>query len=162
MEPSSAAMVLADPDDIPEFNVAPWMIGLTQEDSIKGKSKLVHTMDVVQGFLKQPYNSKTEPLQMVFASGSTVGSPIEDWSMRVCIGMSKASAARMILEAVSALDLPREELQAIAPVEGAPPDAVHVRPRFNRGGAVQACDGHQEHGHGTPTSGPPHVGVPVD
>jgi len=114
--PPQAVQVLADPDDIPEFNVAPWMIGLTQEDSIKGKSKLVHTMDVVQGFLKQPYNSKTEPLQMVFAFGSTVGSPIEDWSMRVCIGMSKASAARMILEAVSALDLPREELQAIAPV----------------------------------------------
>ena len=99
---------------------------------------------------------------MVFALGSTVGSPIEDSSMRVCIGMSKASAARMILEAVSALDLPRQELQAIAPVLKALLRMRCTHDPAPTEGAVQACDGHQEHGHGTPHVRTPHVGDSVE
>ena len=51
--PEAIAHVVADdPDDIPEFLVAPWQLGFTEAHSVKGKSKLVNTLDSVDGFLK--------------------------------------------------------------------------------------------------------------
>ena len=46
--------IAADPDDIPEFWATPWHFGLTADHSIKGPSKLVHIMDIIDGFLKRP------------------------------------------------------------------------------------------------------------
>ena len=107
-------VVAEDPDDIPEFMAAPWQFGFTEDHSVKGKSKLVDIMDTVDNFLKKPYNSKTEPLQVLFAPGSQVGAPVPDWSMVLSIGMGKSSAARMILEAVSVMNLDHEALKTIA------------------------------------------------
>lgn len=105
----------ADPDDIPEFYAAPWQLGFTEAHSVKGKSKLIHILDIVDGFLKKPYNSKTEPLQVIFGPGSQVGSEVPDWSMVLSVGMGKASACRMILEAVAELNLEPAHLALIAP-----------------------------------------------
>ena len=52
----------SDPDDEPEFYVAPWQLGLSAAHGVKGESKLVHVVDIVDGFLKKPYTSKQEPL----------------------------------------------------------------------------------------------------
>ena len=108
-------VVSEDPDDMPEFWAAPWQLGLTEAHSVKGKSKLVNILDVVSEFLKKPYNSKNEPLQTLFGPRSPVGATVEDWSMVLSIGMGKASACRMILEAVSAMNLDPEDLRAMAP-----------------------------------------------
>ena len=108
-------VVDADPDDMPEFWAAPWQLGFTEAHSVKGKSKLVNILDVVSEFLKKPYNSKNEPLQTLFDPRSQVGGTVEDWSMVLSIGMGKASACRMILEAVSAMNLNPEDLRSIAP-----------------------------------------------
>ena len=43
--------IAANPDDIPEFWATPWHFGLTADHSIKGPSKLVHIMDIIDGFL---------------------------------------------------------------------------------------------------------------
>ena len=72
-------------------------------------------MDTVDNFLKKPYNSKNEPLQVLFSLRSRVGARVPDWSMVLVIGMGKSSAARMILEAVSELNLDHTALLAIAP-----------------------------------------------
>ena len=104
-----------NPDDIPEFMAAPWQFGFTEDHSVKGKSKLVDIMDTVDNFLKKPYNSKNDPLQVLFGPGSQVGAPVQDWSMVLSIGMGKSSAARMILEAVSMMNLDHEALKTIAP-----------------------------------------------
>ena len=108
-------VVAEDPDDIPDFMVAPWQLGFTEDHSVKGKSKLVDIMDTVDNFLKKPYNSKNDPLQVLFAPRSTVGSLVVDWSMVLSIGMGKASSARMILEAVSVMNLDRDALTHIFP-----------------------------------------------
>ena len=114
--PEAIAHVVADdPDDIPEFLVAPWQLGFTEAHSVKGKSKLVNTLDSVDGFLKKPYNSKNSPLQVLFGSRSQVGAPVPDWSMVLSIGMGKSSAARMILEAVSEMNLDIADIRSIAP-----------------------------------------------
>ena len=107
-------VVPPDPEDFPEFRVAPWQLGFTEKHSVKGKSKLVYIMDTVDNFLKKPYDSKTEPLQVLFGPRSQVGATVEDWSMILHIGMGKASAARMILEAVSEMNLDMETLRSIA------------------------------------------------
>ena len=104
-----------NPDDIPEFWAAPWQFGLTADHSIKGASKLVHIVDIVDGFLKRPYNSKTEPLQVVFGPRSKVHDAVEDWSMVLVVGMGKASACRMILESVCTLNLSLAELMLLGP-----------------------------------------------
>ena len=104
-----------DPEDIPDFTVAPWQIGCSAGHSIKGKSKLVNTLDIVDQFLQKAYNSKNEPLQVLFAPGARVGEGVDDWSLVLSIGMGKASAARMILEAVCQMNLEGEALQEIAP-----------------------------------------------
>lgn len=108
-------VIFDNPEDIPEFMVAPWQLGLTEAHSIKGKSKLINILDTVDGFLKRPYNSKNEPLQVLFGPGSQVGAPVPDWSLVHSIGMGKSSAARMILEAVSSMNLSLEDIQCIAP-----------------------------------------------
>ena len=108
-------VVAEDPDDIPEFWAAPWQLGFTEAHSVKGKSKLVNILDVVNEFLKRPYNSKNEPLQVLFNPRSQVGGPVEDWSMVLSVGMGKASACRMILEAVSVMNLEATDLRKIAP-----------------------------------------------
>ena len=104
-----------DPDDVPEFWVTPWLLGLTSDHSVKGQSKLVHIMDIVDGFLRRPYNSKTEPLQVIFGPRSKVQEPVEDWSMVLVVGMGKASACRMILEGIASLNLAADELAVLAP-----------------------------------------------
>ena len=113
--PPSAVDVVKDanPDDIPDFCVSPWQLGFTTQHSVKGKSKLVYIMDTVDGFLKKPYDSKTEPLQVLFGPRSTVGTAVEDWSMVLSIGMGKASACRMILEAVCELNMDTESIKEI-------------------------------------------------
>jgi len=114
--PTAITNVVAEnPDDLPEFFVAPWQLGFTEEHSVKGKAKLVNILDTVDGFLKKPYNSKNEPLQVLFAPRSQVGATVPDWSMVLSIGMGKSSAARMILEAVSQMNLDQEDLKTIAP-----------------------------------------------
>ena len=67
-----------DPDDTPEFWAGPWQLGITEARSVKGKSKLVNILDSVGNFLKKPYNSKNEPLQVIFGPRSPVGGPVED------------------------------------------------------------------------------------
>ena len=64
---------------------------------------------------EKPYNSKNSPLQVLFGSRSQVGAPVPDWSMVLSIGMGKSSAARMILEAVSEMNLDIADIRSIAP-----------------------------------------------
>ena len=108
-------VVDSDPHDVPEFLVAPWQLGFTSAHSVKGGSKLVHIMDIIDGFLAKPYNSKNEPLQVLLGPRSKVGDPIEDWSMVLSVGMGKSSAARMILEAACETNLTVEEIHAVGP-----------------------------------------------
>ena len=108
-------VVAENPDDIPEFWAAPWQLGFTDAHSVKGKSKLVNVLDTVGNFLKKPYNSKNEPLQMIFCPGSTVGGPVADFSMIHSIGMGKSSAARMILLAVSEMALSPADIKVLGP-----------------------------------------------
>ena len=93
-------VVAEDPDDMPEFMAAPWQFAFAEDHNVKCKFKLVDIMDTVDSFLKKPYNSKNEPLQVLFSPGSQVGARVPDWSMVLVIGMGRSSAARMILEAV--------------------------------------------------------------
>lgn len=103
------------PDDPPEFLVAPWQLGVTAAHSIKGKSKSIHILDTVHNFLARSYNSKKEPLELLFAPGANEGEVIGPWSMVHSIGMGKSSACRMILEAAFNLNLNDDEIRAIAP-----------------------------------------------
>ena len=114
-KPAITHVVGADPDDVPSFLVAPWQLGLTEAHSVKGKSKLVNIMDTVDGFLKKPYASVNDPLQVLFAPGSQVGAVVLDWSMVMSIGMGKGSASRMILEAVSVMNLSLQDIETLAP-----------------------------------------------
>ena len=107
-------VVPEDPDDMPEFWAAPWQLGLTEAHTVKGKSKLVNILDTVGEFLKKPYNSKNEPLQVLFGPGSRVDGPVLDWSMVLSIGMGKSSACRMILEAVAVMNLDPMDIRSIA------------------------------------------------
>jgi len=78
-------------------------------------SKLVHILDIIDGFLARPYASKVDPLQVIFGPGSKVGDAVPDWSMVMSVGMGKASACRMILEAVSEMNPSVHELLLLAP-----------------------------------------------
>ena len=49
-----SCVVESDPRDVHEFYVAPRHLGFTAAHSVKGSSKLVHIMDVVDGFLRKP------------------------------------------------------------------------------------------------------------
>ena len=108
-------VVSEDPDDIPEFWAAPWQLGFTEAHSVKGKSKLVNILDTVANFLKKPYNSKNEPLQVIFGPGSQVGSRVDDFSIVHSIGMGKSSAARMILLAVHEMALSPTDINNLGP-----------------------------------------------
>ena len=90
-----------DPDDTLEFMAAPWQFGFTEDHNVKGKSKLVDIMDTVDNFLKKPYNSKNEPLQVLFGPRSRVRARVPDWSI--------------ILEGVSELNLDHAALLTIVP-----------------------------------------------
>jgi hypothetical protein len=107
-------VVDADPDDMPEFWAAPWQVGYTDGHSVKGMSKLVHILDIIDGFFSKPYASKSDPLQVIFGPGSKVADAVPDWSMVISVGMGKASACRMILEAVSEMNLSVHELLLLA------------------------------------------------
>ena len=75
----------------------------------------MHILDIVEGFLRRPYNSKVEPLQVLFAPGSKVEDRVDDWSMVLSVGVGKASACRMILDAIAELNIAVTELSANAP-----------------------------------------------
>ena len=56
-------VVEADPDDMPEFWVAPWQIGFTDGHSVKGMSKLVHILDIIEGFLSRSNPCRSSSVQ---------------------------------------------------------------------------------------------------
>ncbi len=90
-------------EDNPEFFIAPWQAGLTENHSVKGQSKQVHVLATAKRFLMNPYNSRADPVKILFPPGALVGSATQDWSFIMDVGMGKNSAIRMILEAVSCL-----------------------------------------------------------
>jgi hypothetical protein len=59
-----------------------------------------------------PYNSQQQPLDLVFRRDGVPGGPVFDWSVRVSIGMTKASCIKLILTAVFDLGLRGAELNA--------------------------------------------------
>lgn len=54
-------------NEVQRFVVAPWQLGLSSDDSIKGPSKMVYIMDTVSSFLSRPYMSEKEPLDLLFS-----------------------------------------------------------------------------------------------
>ena len=113
--PPDQQVLAPAPEDPPEITVAPWQLGLTPDHSVKGPSKFVNIMDCVHNFLIRPYNSKREPLDLLFHPTAQVNEVIGDWSMVHSIGMAKSSACRIILEACCELALTDQELLALSP-----------------------------------------------
>jgi hypothetical protein len=97
------AVVAECAEDNPEFFIAPWQAGLTENHSVKGQSKQVHVLDTAKRFLLKPYNSRADPMKILFPPGALVGGATPDWSFIMDVGMGKNSAIRMILEAICCL-----------------------------------------------------------
>jgi hypothetical protein len=101
------------PGCVCELFLAPWQIGFRPTDSMKGKSRTVHVLGVVEDFLAEPYNSSRDPLNVLSPKGGISGHAIPTFSMRLSIGTSKSLAAKMIIWAVSKLQLSDPELKLI-------------------------------------------------
>ena len=101
------------PGCVCELFLAPWHIGFRPTDSMKGKSRTVHVLGVVEDFLAEPYNSSRDPLNVLSPKGGISGHAIPAFSMRLSIGTSKSLAAKMIIWAVGKLALTSPELQLI-------------------------------------------------
>lgn len=102
-------------NEVQRFVVAPWQLGLSSDDSIKGPSKMVYIMDTVSSFLSRPYMSEKEPLDLLFSKQSRPQEAVGSWSLVHAVGMGKSSAARIILECAVQLQLSDAELQQVAP-----------------------------------------------
>lgn len=102
-------------DDTVELQIAPWQLGLDPLSSVKGESKMVNVFETIKGFLNRRYDSKAEPLQVLFDQNAVPGSQVQDWSMRHHIGMGKSSAARLILDAIFELRLSMSDLEPLFP-----------------------------------------------
>ena len=101
--------------DVVELCLAPWHTGFLRTDSIKGKSKTVYTLGVIEDFLDKPYVSANDPVRVLNPKGVVEGTPLVDFSLRIDVGMSKSLATKMIPLAVHELDLTSGELKAILP-----------------------------------------------
>ena len=102
-------------NEVQRFVVAPWQLGLSSDDSIKGPSKMVYILDTVSSFLSRPYMSEKEPLDLLFSKQSRPQEAVGPWSLVHAVGMGKSSAARIILESAVRLQLSDAELQQVAP-----------------------------------------------
>ena len=102
-------------NEVQRFVVAPWQLGLSSDDSIKGPSKMVYILDTVSSFLSRPYMSEKEPLDLLFSKQSRPQEAVGSWSLVHAVGMGKSSAARIILECAVRLQLSDAELQQVAP-----------------------------------------------
>ena len=101
--------------DVAELCLAPWHTGFLRTDSIKGKSKTVYTMGVIEDFLEKPYVSANDPIRVLNPKQVAEGTPLVDVTLRIDIGMSKSLATKMIPLAVHELKLTNTELQTILP-----------------------------------------------
>ena len=101
--------------DVVELCLAPWHTGFLRTDSIKGKSKTVYALGVIEDFLDKPYVSANDPVRVLNPKRAVEGTPLVDFSLRLDVGMSKSLATKMIPLAVHALNLTNTELQAILP-----------------------------------------------
>ena len=96
-------VVAPDATTNPRFMLAPWQVGLTEDHSIKGKSKMCYICDTAHRFLLKPYSSRKDPIHVLFSPTAVTGQEVVDWSMVIDIGMCKFSAVRMILESIVTL-----------------------------------------------------------
>ena len=67
-----------------------------------------------------------QPLQVIIGPRSQIGAMVEDWSMVLHMGVGKASACHMILEAVCEMNVGIQALQGIACILKAAPHEVHI------------------------------------
>ena len=96
-------MVAPDATTNPRFILAPWQVGLTEDHSVKGKSKMCYIFDTAHRFLLKPYSSRKDPLHVLFSPTAVTGQEVADWSMVIDVGMCKYSAVRMVLETLVTL-----------------------------------------------------------
>ena len=96
-------VVAPDATTNPRFILAPWQVGLTEDHSVKGKSKMCYIFDTAHRFLLKPYSSRKDPIHVLFSPLAVTGQEVADWSMVIDVGMCKFSAVRMILECLVTL-----------------------------------------------------------
>ena len=75
-----------------EFLMAPWSLGFTAHDSVKGKPGMNPITKCLTDSLERPYTSATDPLDVLMPRGVVVGAPIPPFSVRHSIGFAKSLA----------------------------------------------------------------------
>ena len=96
-------VVAPDATTNPRFILAPWQVGLTEDHSVKGKSKMCYIFDTAHRFILKPYSSRKDPIHVLFSPLAVTGQEVADWSMVIDVGMCKFSAVRTILECLVTL-----------------------------------------------------------
>ena len=57
-------VVAPDATTNPRFILAPWQVGLTEDHSVKGKSKMCYIFDTAHRFILKPYSSGKDPIHV--------------------------------------------------------------------------------------------------
>ena len=104
-----------DSGEVTELYISPWQTGFGKNASIKGKSNTVNILGVVEDFLDQPYRSADEPIRVLNPKSAVTGTQLQDFSLRLDIGLSKSLATKLIPLACHHLNLSDEEVRLILP-----------------------------------------------
>ena len=66
---------------------------------------MCYIFDTAHRFMLKPYNSRTDPIHVLFSPTAAIGQEVADCSIVTDIGTAESSAVRMILEAIINLRL---------------------------------------------------------
>ena len=105
--------VLPGAQESVKCEVRPWQLGICEQHSLKGNSKLCVIAEIAVQFVEQAYDSAAHPIHICMPKGYPVGSDIEDWSLVHQVGFGKSCAARLVLLSATRLKLKDSELRLV-------------------------------------------------
>ena len=104
-----------------------WQLAHEDGSSMKGRSNMVHILEIEFSILENTFNSVQNPLDLLFHAPA--GSNIEDFSVKFSVGFGRSLALKLVLLAM--LDFNNEELKAVFPVRCSLFSEIHLQPSPN-------------------------------
>lgn len=95
--------------------VSPWQLGYDQANAIRWTVNNLRVGEVFVEMLKQPYDSLSNPMQVIFPRGVALGSIIPDFDLVYIVGFAKAVAILCILTTVVDLNMTDAQMMFILP-----------------------------------------------
>ena len=113
-QPAITTHVLEAGEEAKHMICEPWQFGFSTAAALKGRSAMSAIWDISAQFLESPFESASQPIEVLMPLSSAVGEPIREFGLIHRVGFGKTLAAKLVIISVLGANLSDQELGNIS------------------------------------------------